>query len=61
MISLSLADVPAHYQSQSHFMGVPVTRYEDSVTRYAFTRTIFAISALGPYEHPLVLPQFAQR
>ena len=54
MISLSYADVPAHYQSQSHFVGVPVTHY-------AFTNTIFAISALGPYEHPLVLPQFAQR
>jgi hypothetical protein len=41
-------------------MGVPVTRYGDSVTRYAFTHSHFGTFD-APYEHPLVLPQFAQR
>ena len=53
MISLSYADVPAHYQSQSHFMGAPVARY-------AFTHSHVGVFG-AHYEHPLVLPQFAQR
>lgn len=53
MISLSHAHVPAHYQSQSLFMGVPVTRY-------AFTHSHFGVLD-ATYAYPLVLPQFAQR
>ena len=61
MISLSHADVtrpiinPSHilWGFQSHVMGT-------QSARYAFTHSHFGILDAS-YEHPLVLPQFAQR